>query len=65
MESHDPFVPIYLHLDQDDFKRDLMLPEDPDDAKTKYRSTRMVAPGKEHTYFFSIEEKAFVAKDQA
>ena len=42
-----------------------MLPEDPDDAKTKYRSTRMVAPGKEHTYFFSIEGKAFVAKDQA
>lgn len=45
VESHDPFVPIYLHLDQDDFRRDLMLPEDPDDAKTKYRSTRMVAPG--------------------
>ena len=64
-DEHDAFVPIYLHLDQDDFRADLMLPQDPDASKVKYISTRMVAPGKSHRYFFSIAGKTYIAKDQA
>jgi len=47
-EVHDPFNPIFLHLEQDDWKRDLMLPEDEnveDRTNCKYISTRMVKPG--------------------
>ena len=64
VQEHDPLAPIYLHLDQDDFKADLLLPQNPDDPKTRYISTRMVAPNRNHTYFFSIAGKTYVAADQ-
>ena len=40
-----------------------MLPDDPENP-TKYVSTRMVAPGREHKYYFSTMGKQFVAKNQ-
>ena len=50
--KHDPHVPIFLHLEQDNFERDLLLPDDLENP-TKYVSTRMIAPGKGQKYFFS------------
>jgi hypothetical protein len=56
-------VAIYLHLEQDYYKPDLMLPDNPDNP-TKWLSTRMLQPGKQNNYFFSISEKKYYAHDQ-
>ena len=41
--NHDKFDPIYLHLECDEYEKDLMLP-DPEDEST-FISIRMVPPG--------------------
>lgn len=48
-------TPVHLHCELDEFKGDLMLPdpENPD----RYVTTRMVPPGKEFGFFFSIAGK--------
>ena len=61
-EKPDPLTPLYLHLEQDYFKPDLMLPDDPK-TPVKWQSTRMVAPGRTHNYFFSTEGRQFIAED--
>ena len=50
-------------MEQDYYKPDLMLPDDPEDPKV-WQSTRMVAPGVRNKYFFSTEGVQYVAKDQ-
>lgn len=62
--SHDVHVPIHLHLELDDYKADLMLPEDPDeDPPTKYISHRRIPPGREQKFFFSIAGQQYIASD--
>jgi hypothetical protein len=59
--EHDPFKPIYLHLELDEFEPDLMLPDKID--KNRYICPRMLPPGK-HRYFYTYLNKLKVAKDQ-
>ena len=59
--NHDEFKPIKLHLDIDHFEGDLMMPQD--DNPKEYEVYRMLPPGA-HRYFFSIDGKVKVAKDQ-
>ena len=55
--THDIHVPIYLHLELDNYKPDLMLPEDPDAETSKiWRSYRRIPPGRQFKYYFSINE---------
>ena len=58
--NHDEFKPIKLHLDIDHFEGDLMTTEA--DEKV-YEIYRMLPPGS-HRYFYSVDGKVSVAKDQ-
>jgi hypothetical protein len=57
---HDPYVPINLHLEVDNFKPDLMLP-----SKTNsnvYECYRMLPPGA-HRYYFTVGKELKVANE--
>jgi len=60
-EPHDPFVPIKLHLDIDQYKGDLMIPKEND--QRVYHCYRMLPPGT-HQYFFTVGTEIIVALDQ-
>jgi hypothetical protein len=60
-EKPDPFKPINLHLELDDFAPDLMLPES--EGSSKYVCPRMLPPGT-HRYFFTYLNKMRIAKEQ-
>lgn len=49
--DHDKYVPINLHLEVDNFKGDLMLPNKRDPRT--YECIRMLPPGN-HRYYFSV-----------
>lgn len=60
-ETHDPYMPIYLHISSDKFEQDLLLP---DEGKPGvYSSTRMVPPG-DIVYYFSKENLNYVAHNK-
>jgi hypothetical protein len=64
-EMHDHLNPIFLHLGQDDYEPDLMLPSDPQNPTTcTYKSVRMVIPNKNHYFFFSLNSEPVTAQDQ-
>ena len=58
-EVHDPYAPIKLHMEFEDFEGDLMLPSlgNPD----IYELARMLPPGS-HRYFFTYRGELVVAK---
>jgi hypothetical protein len=58
--DHDIYKPINLHLDIDHFEGDLMTANDNENV---YEVYRMLPPGP-HRYFYSIDGKVVVAKDQ-
>lgn len=59
--NHDEFKPIKLHLDIDHFEGDLMMAGATNEKE--YEVYRMLPPGP-HRYFYSIDGKVSVAKDQ-
>jgi len=59
--DHDIYKPIKLHLDIDHFEGDLMTASD--NNESIYEVYRMLPPGP-HRYFYSIDGKVVVAKDQ-
>ena len=63
--EHDPFKPIKLHLQIDQYQGDLMLPDQGEvDGEPGYSCYRMLPPGT-HKYFFSIANKPLVAQEQS
>jgi len=61
--DHDPFKPIKLHLDIDQYQGDLMLPDtETTDNTNDFSCYRMLPPGT-HKYFFTIANKPVVAQD--
>jgi hypothetical protein len=64
--DNDVHVPIYLHLELDNYKPDLMMPEDPESAHSEiWTSYRRIPPGRPFKYYFSINGKKFISTEQA
>lgn len=51
---------LYLHLEQDDFKPDLMMPDDAKSPK-RFSSVRMIKPNRDQKYFFSVNGRVIAA----
>jgi len=58
--KQNPRPALYLHLEQDDYKPDLMIPDN-EESPALFSSIRMIKPSRDQKYFFSVNRKAFAA----